>query len=104
MLSGTKTWLKQTVTVKPYSSLSNYAEPSYGTGTSVSCRIQQTDEQLIGEDGTLIHSTATIIVSESASVSIKDLVVLPNNEERPILKLNTIAGPDGTAYLKVLYV
>jgi len=28
MLSGTRTWLKQTVTVKPFTGLNDYAEPS----------------------------------------------------------------------------
>jgi hypothetical protein len=104
MLSGTRTWLKQTVTVKPFTGLNDYAEPSYGTGASVACRIQQTDEQVIGADNTLIHATAKILMDGSASVSVSDKVTLPNGEEKPILKLNAIAGPAGTDYLKVLYV
>lgn len=104
MLSGTASWLKQTVTVKPYSGINKYGEFSYGTGASVSCRIQQTDEQVIGADDTLIHATAKILVDGGASVSVADLVTLPSGEEKPILKLNVIAGPSGTGYLKVLYV
>jgi len=104
MLSGTRTWLKQSVTVKPYTGLNDYAEASYGAGASVACRIQLTDEQVIGADETLVHATAKILVDGSASVSVSDKVTLPSGEEKPILKLNTITGPSGATYLKVLYV
>ena len=70
----------------------------------MACRIQQTDEQVIGADNTLIHATAKILMDGSASVSVSDKVTLPNGEEKPILKLNAIAGPPGAAYLKVIYV
>lgn len=104
MLSGTRTWLKQSVTIKPFTGLNDYAEPSYGAGSAVPCRIELTDEQVLMADETLVHATAKILVDGSASVSVSDKVTLPSGEEKPILKLNTIAGPAGTAYLKVLYV
>lgn len=104
MMNGTRTWLKQSVVIKPYLRLNDYAEAAHGSGASVPCRILLTDEQVLTADETLVHATAKILLDGSASVSAVDRVVLPGGEERPILRLSNIAGPGGETYLKVLYV
>lgn len=104
MLSGTLSWLKQTVTIYPYSSINSYGEYSFGSGVSTPCRIESTDEQVISEDGTAVFTSAKLTIDGSKSVNVKDKVVLPNGDYRLIAKIEDVTGPDGTSYLKVLYV
>ena len=104
MLSGTLSWLKQTVTIYPYSSINSYGEYSFGTGVSTPCRIESADEQVINEDGAAIFTTAKLTIDGSKSVNVKDKVVLPNGDDRLIAKIEDVTGTDGTSYLKVLYV
>lgn len=104
MLPGTKSWLRQTVTIYPYASINSYGEYSFGAGVSTPCRIESADEQVINEDGTAIFATAKLTIDGSKSVSVKDKVVLPNGDDRLITKIEDVAGPDGTSYLKVIYV
>jgi len=103
-LSGTAAWLKHTVTIYPYSSINSYGEYSFGSGVSTPCRIESTDEQVISEDGTAIFTSARLTIDGSKTVSVKDKVVLPNGDDRLIAKIEDIPGPDGTSYLKVIYV
>jgi hypothetical protein len=96
--------LKQTVSVYPYTSINAYGEYGYGTVASVPCRIEQADEQVISEEGTALFTSAKVLVDGSVSVGIKDKVVLPNGDDGPVQKIDVLAGPDGTPYMKVLYV
>lgn len=104
MMTGTATWLKQSVTIYPYSSINDYGEYAWGSGTATSCRIEQYDKQITTEDGRTILAVAKIFLSGSATPNIKDKVVLPNGDDRIIEKIDDIPGPDGTSYHKVIYV
>jgi len=104
MLSGTAGWLNQTVTVYPYSALNDYAEYSWGTGVSTSCRIEQIDKHIMTEEGKEIVAVARIFVDGTVSPNIKDKVVLPNGDDRLIERIEDATGPDGDSYYKVLYV
>ena len=104
MLSGTATWLKQSITLYPYASLNAYGEYAWGTGVATDCRIEQYDKQMIDETGNLIYPVARITLPGTATPSMKDKVVLPNGDDKLILKIEDSTGPDGASYLKVLYV
>lgn len=104
MLSGTRTWLNQSVKLYPYSSTNSYGEYSHGTGATIACRIVMTNEEIITEHGTSSPVNAKVYVDGSVSVSVKDEIELPGESPRPIQKVSAEAGPDGNDYLKVLYV
>jgi len=104
LLSGTAAWLKQTVTIYPYSSESSYGDINFGSGVSVACRIEASNEQRFDERGRVTVAKAKITVDGSASVTRRDKVKLPGNETLPIIGLDDVPGPDGNSYLKVIYV
>ena len=104
MLSGSASWLRQSVTIYPYSSVNGYGEYAWGAGVVTPCRIESVDEQVVAEDGTALFVTAKIIVEGNRTVNIKDKVVLPNGDEQLIAKIVDVTGPDGTSAMKVIYV
>lgn len=104
MLTGTATWLKQSVTIYPYSSVNDYAEYGYGAGVATACRIEQYDKQITTEDGRVILAVAKITLDGTATPNVKDKVVLPNGDDRLIEKIENSVGLDGTSYLKIIYV
>lgn len=104
MLSGTATWLKQSVTIYPYSALNDYGEYSWGSGAATACRIEQYDKQITTEDGRHILAVAKITIDGTATANIKDKVVLPNGDDRLIERIDNSIGPDGTSYIKFIYV
>lgn len=104
MMQGTRTWLAESVTIKPFSSLDSYGEYSHGTGATVACRTDLSNEQIVTEDGTAIYATGKFTVDGSVEVNVKDKLVLADGEERLVRKVAVYPGPNGTPYLKVIYV
>lgn len=102
MLSGTKRWLKQTVTHYPFSAFSA-GVPTFGTATTRACRIERTLQNIITTEGSEVVSTLQIYLDGSISVNAKDKFVLPDSTSPPILSVGEQVGPDGSVWMKVIY-
>lgn len=99
MLTGTLSWLKQTVTIEPWTGNNGDAN-TYGSGAAKACLIRQTSrKERSGGDEIVIQSTV-ITLDGSVTVTAKDRITLPDGTKPVILSVNVIPGPDGTAYLK----
>lgn len=103
MLSGTKVWFKQTITIEPYSAMSAGGEPTYGASTTASCRIVQYEQKTIEVGGTPIVSSTQIYLPGDTTITKRDRITLPDGTKPVILKVESIPGASGTTYLKVIY-
>ncbi len=104
MLSGTATWLKQSVTIEPMTSYGVRGSPTYGTGAAVACRIEQTASNVLGTDGNEITSDVSLLVNGDVTVNPYDRVTLPDGSKRPVKAVQTINAPTGSAAMKVVYL
>jgi len=104
MLPGTiASWLRQTITIAPYSSMNDYGEATYGTAVSVACRLVQENKMVRDRGGRETVSTVNITIDGSIDVDVRDLITLPDTTTPPILSIEDIPGPDGVSYIKVIY-
>ena len=99
MLTGTATWLKQSVTIEPWTGNNGDAN-TYGSGAAYACRIVQTSKKQMTDKGEVVVQSTLIVLNGTVTVTAKDRITLPDGSKPVILSVNTIPGPDGTAYLK----
>lgn len=99
MLSGTLSWLKQSVTIEPWTGNNGDAD-TYGAGAANACRIEQKAVKQLGGSGEVVVQSTVIILNGNATITAKDRITLPDGTKPIILSVNVIPGPDGTPYLK----
>lgn len=99
MLTGTATWLKQSVTIEPWTGNNGDAD-TYGAGVANACRIVQKSVKQMGGSGEVVVQSTVIVLNGTATVTAKDRITLPDGSKPVILSVNVISGPDGTPYLK----
>lgn len=104
MTAGTQTWLRQTITLKPYSTVNSYGEVSYGAAVSVYARIIQKTQKIIDDRGREVLSHTEIIVPGDTTVGVNSHITLPDTTTPQILVVEEInaANADVTHY-KVIY-
>jgi len=99
MLSGTASWLKQSVTIEPWTG-NNGDSDTYGAGAAYACRIVQTAKKQAADQGEVVVQSTVIVLNGTVTVTAKDRITLPDGSKPVILSVNVIPGPDGTPYLK----
>jgi hypothetical protein len=99
LLSGTASWLKQSVTIEPWTG-NNGDSDTYGAGASYACRITQKATKQSADQGEVVVQSTAIVLNGTVTVTAKDRVTLPDGTKPVILSVNVIPGPDGTPYLK----
>ncbi len=99
MLTGTATWLKQSVTIESWTG-NNGDSNTYGAGAAKACRIVQKSTKQMTDKGEVVVQSTIIILDGSVTITAKDRITLPDGTKPLILAVNSIPGPDGTPYLK----
>lgn len=103
MLEGSKSWLRQTVAIEPFSAYNDYGEPTYGTAVSNNARIVQKTKMVRDAGGKEVVSTTQIYVNGSATVATTSRITLPDGTKPLILAIDITPDARGNAYLKVIY-
>lgn len=104
MLSGTRTWLRSTVAISPYSGMDGFGQSTFSAAVDHKCLIVQKNVKTFAADGAEVVSSTQIYLDGSASISVNDKIVLPDSSSPRILNVgisNDIR--DGSAYMKVIY-
>ena len=73
---------------------------TYGAGVAHSCRVEQKAAKQLGDSGEVVVQSTVIFLNGTVTVTAKDRITLPDGSKPVILSVNSIPGPDGTAYLK----
>ena len=95
MDSRLKKFLRQEVTVKSNTTRNAAGEMQHGTGTSVKCKVEYRETTFRDSSGAEITSKTRIFFAEDATISMEDLITLPEGEERQVLQIlrkRTVAG------------
>jgi len=104
MLTGSSSrYLKQTITLYSASGTDDNGMPTFGEGTSISCRIDSKKVKITDRDGREIVSTAQITVDGDETVTVNDKLKMPDNTYPLILAVEGFPDPDGTNYYSVIY-
>lgn len=103
MMNGTKSWLKQSITLSPKTGYGSSGLPTYGSTTTISCLIQQKNVNTLDKGGNDVVSSTQIITSGDVTIDSEDRITLPDGKTPKIIRVESIVGFDGLPYTKVIY-
>lgn len=98
-----KKLLKETVSIKPLSSINAYNEPTFGSAVSVACRIQQKVMVIFDSEGKETVSHTQIFVNGDTVVTVDSQITLPAGTTPRILQITQSPDETGAAYFKCIY-
>jgi hypothetical protein len=81
--------MPSTVTINSVSSTNEYGIRTFGSSTTVSCRIQKSSRLVITEDGKQVPEEGRVYCYGTATVTVNDKLTLPDNTVVPILSVET---------------
>lgn len=103
MLSGTQTWLRETITRYPFSAYDSEGMPTWGAGVSVPCKVDESPTKIMDVSGQESVSSAQIYVNGAQEFGLFDKILMTDGTIPRILRINHVDGPDGLLYMKVIY-
>jgi hypothetical protein len=105
MLTGTKSWLNQTITRYPATGSNNYGQPTYGSTNTIACQIIQRNVITTSKDGSDVMSSTQILIDGAETIGDNDKIVLPDGTTYPyIIGIKSVPNPrTGSAYFKMIY-
>lgn len=93
--------MTETVTHAAFTGRSEYGTPSYGAGTSYSCRITRKPTRIRMPDGSEAIAAAVVWIGGTPTIGASDQLTLPDGSTPPILRADRISDEDGPHHVKV---
>lgn len=91
-----------TVTLAKESTVGDYGEPTYASGTAYTARVEPRVRMVTGPDGDEVRSSATVyVMSSSADVSVSDKMTLPSGREPRLLSVEPVRDDEGQHHVEV---
>ena len=103
MRIGTKTWLKESITLAPYAIYGEDSEPTWGTGVATACMITSKVQMIRDAAGLEKVSVAQILVDGATTITLKDKITMPDGTIPLILSIDTVYDAAGAAFAKRIY-
>lgn len=104
MLTGTKKWLKQSITLYPASGFNSNGQSTYSTSSTIPCLIQQqvmNTRDMMGNDAI---STTQILIDGGVTITNKDKITLPDGTQPYIISIREMPCMSlGTSFAKIIY-
>ena len=91
------------VTWEPYAGVDANGNRTYGSATTLQCRIAPKTRQVQDVDGTILVSSSTIYTAGAPDISPKDKITLPDSDKPTvILRVNRSPDRDGPHHTEVI--
>jgi hypothetical protein len=90
--------LRQTVTHRPFVSRDRYNKATYGAATPLAARITRRPKLIRAADGQEKMSSAEVWLDVWPTMGQEDQLTLDDGTAPPILRVDRLAGPDGSAH------
>jgi hypothetical protein len=88
--------LKQSIKISARSSQTTKGEATWSTeGSATAAFVQQTDERIVGTDGTERTAVAMIIVGPGTTIASTSRVELPDGTHREVIRLHSLRDAKG---------
>lgn len=94
-------FFNQTITLYNRTSYNKYGKLVVGSGTSVSCRVQEGTKNIVTPDGQNITILAVVYVSPSTTVSVNDKVAYNSVDYKVYRKYVTVDGSGTANHIKI---
>ena len=93
--------MTQTCTIEPFGAYNEYAEPSFGTAVSYTCRTVHKTNLIRTDAGKEITSIAQTWIFGAPGISPKDRITLPDGTTPQILRVDRFPDENGNHHDKV---
>lgn len=104
MLLGTRSWLKQSITIYPHTGFNSNGQSTYGSGSTVSGLMVQRVMNTRDSMGNDAISTTQILIDGSVAVTNKDKITLPDGTQPYIISvLDMPSMNNGLSFAKIIY-
>ena len=105
MLTGTKSWLNQTITRYPATGLNYYGQVTYGSTNTVACQVIQRNVVTTNKEGSDVTSTTQILIDGAETIGDNDKIILPDGTTPPyIIGIKSVPNPrTGLPYFKMIF-
>lgn len=104
MQLGTRSWLKQSITLYPHTGFNSNGQSTYGTSSTVKGIIMQRVMNTRDSMGNDAISTTQITIDGSVTITNKDKIVLPDGSIPYIISILDIPSMKaGTSFAKIIY-
>lgn len=87
--------MTQTLTLEPRSAIDKYTEETYGTATSVLCRIVGMPKMVRAADGREVVSNGHAFTSGPSGATVKHRLTLPDGSQPVIIRVDSFPDEDG---------
>ena len=96
-------FFQQEVTIKPWTGQNVYAEATYGPGVDYPARVQQKVKMIRNAQGQEVISTVQVYLDGTAPVTVKDLIILPDDTQPLIQAVTSSPDETGVIHHKVVW-
>lgn len=93
----------QTVTIYTQTAKTSYGVQTWGSGTSVNCRVMQTGTLAHDATGRQVYESGKIIFYGTPTVSLSSKITLPDGSTPVLLSVNVYRDQSGLHHTSVSY-
>lgn len=94
--------MTQTMEWEPRTGLDEYSRPTYGSATTVRCRVVNRPRMTRDVNGQEVVSSTTVYCDGNPGIGPEDRITLPSGDQPLILRVNSYPDETGQVYQEVL--
>lgn len=96
-------FMPHTITVYPFSSINQFGEETYGTGTVYQAMVEERPNKVLNSFGEEVVSSHVVYVNSTVRIPLTSRVTLPDGSEPSLIRSDVFSDTDGIHHVALFF-